>query len=277
MKFAENKAFPHPVLSEYSDDYIDREFQAAFRFAGNADTGGALLSVRCSISDEVLTALVQSGQAEFVIETHCQQTLLRRICKSREADFQIPFAKGDLHGRVELNAFVVCLDDMPAFSSPNFNSEFGKDVTFRLEPGNVLAVQSPVFFWWDIEQTRPIGAVFQLVDDDSLKPGAFSVFWEEQKIQIRMRREEKRRFETARGMSDKKPTLLMSVYLPTLMETLRVMAEPSGVHEDKKWFRAIQYKLDEKGESLSADSDFLRIAQELFGMPLVGILPPPME
>ena len=271
MKFAENKAFPHPVLSKHSDDYMAREFQAAFRFAVDAETYAPTLRVKCTLSDEALEGLVRAGQAEFAIETYCAQTFLRRIAKSRESEFQVAFERGAIHGRVELNAFVVCNGHVSAFGSPNFNPEFGASAVFNLEPGDVLAVQSPVSYWWDLEQIRPIGTVFELVESGTPKPGSFVVSWEDQHIKIEMRKDDKNRFATARKIREQKPALLMSVYFPALVETLRVMADEEDDHSDKRWFQAIQHKMNEKGLELSPDKA-LGIAQELLGMPLNGII-----
>lgn len=269
MKFAENKAFPHPVLSKFSDDYIGRDFQAAFKF--DAATGAPTLRVRCTLSDEALEQALKSGQAEFAIETHCPQTFLRRIDKSHENEMEINFEKGCLHGHVELNAFVVCTARISKFRSPNFNSEFGANATFDLEPGDVLAMQPPFSYWWDMEQIRPIGTIFELVESAVPKSGSFIVSWDENKIQIGMRKNDRERFAIARQIREKKPILLMSVYFPALMETLWVMCDEDDDHKDKKWFQAIMYKINEEGLELSPDR-ILNIAQELLGMPLNGII-----
>lgn len=270
MKFAENKVFPHPVLSEYSDDYVDRGFQAAFRFG--IDEGEPTLQVKCSLSDEALSDLVKAKQASFAVEVVCAQTFLRRIKKSQELNFGLKFNRGDLHGRVDLNAFVVCLHNLSAFRSPNFNLEYGESAAFDLDPGSVLAIQHPVSYWWDVHHIRPLGTVFDLEESSEPKPGSFLVSWEEEKIQIRMRHDDLNRFQAARGQREKRPILLMSVYFPTLIETLRVMAESPDEYENKKWFRAIQYRLDEQDLILSGDKA-LSVAQALLRMPLNGIIP----
>lgn len=272
MKFVANKAFPYPVLSEYSDDYVNRAFQAALKFEVSEE-GRPSLRIKCTVSDEGIAKLIKSARAEFAIEVNCSQTFLRRIKRSQEPEFQFAFEKGDLHGRVELNAFVICLDYIPKFISPNFNEEFGENPSFHLEPGNVLAVQNPVWYWWDTEQIQPISSVFELVESNQPSADSFMVSWEEQKIQVMMRKDEKIRFEAARKNASQKPFLLMSVYFPMLMQTLQMMAEPDSNIEEKKWFHAINYKLNEKQIELTCDSDFLEIAQKLLGMPLKGILP----
>ena len=271
MKFAENKAFPYPVLSKSSDDYVGRAFQAAFKFEVSEEHQ-PVLHVCCTLSDEALEGLLQSGHAEFVIETYCSRTFLRRIDKSRKPVFQINFERGALHERVELNAFVVCTTSVSEFSSPNFNPEFGENATFDIAPGDVLAVQAPAYYWWDVEQIRPIGTVFELVENSDPKDGSFTVSWEEDKVQIGMRQDDKNRFVAARETREKKPTLLMSVYFPALMETLRVMDAEDATYSSKKWYRAIQHKLDERKLELSPDK-ILDAAQELLGMPLIGIIP----
>lgn len=270
MKFIPNKAFPHPVLSTASQDYKDADFQAAFQWKDHKT-----LRVRCNLGDNSLRALVQSGKAGYAIEINCPWTFLRRIYKpkTQKSDFEIQFADGELHNRVELNAFVICNQRTGNFQSPNFNSEFGENATFDLMPGDVLAQQETRYFWWNLGHIRPIGTVFFLVESDEPKPGTFLVSWEEEKILIQMRKSEKSQFEAARKTREKKPTLLMSVYFPVLVETLRIMAEEADDHMEKKWFQAIRYKLDEKSIVLSESSDFLKHGQELLGLPLKNILP----
>jgi len=278
MRFVPNKAFPHPVLSDDSDDYIGRKFQAALKFAIDRTNCNPSLHVQCRLSDESLSGLVRSNKAHYVVEIYCARTLLRRITKSNKPDFEIQFERGAVDGRVEINAFVACNKQVNAFHSDNFNPEFGTGASFNLEPGDVLAVQKPIYYWWDTEQVRPIGTVFELVESEQPKPGTFSVLWDEEKIQIRVRKDAMQGIESLRRTEEKKPMLLMSVYFPTLIETLRVMADPDADddHGEKKWFRAIQHKISEKGISLS-DSDFLKHAQELLGLPLTGIIPSNMR
>lgn len=274
MRFTLNKAFPYPVLSEYSDDYGDRAFQVAFKPFDIQD-GTVTLSVKCTLSDEALKGLVEKGDAAYAIEVYCPKTFSRTIEIAGQESFSIDYAVGDFHGLMEINAFVVCRQPVFGFHSPNFDSEFGEGTTFDFRPGDVLAVQAPRSFWWDTAQTQPITTVFQLGEDANLEPGTFGTSWLEDKIRILLRPEDERRFQQARTDPDRKPSLLAAVYCPVLVETLREMATSDDpLMEDKRWYNAINYKLQEEGIQLNKDSDFWKLAQKLLRQPLNGILPP---
>jgi len=274
MQFILNKAFPHPVLASHSQDYTDVGFQAAFWWSEERENRKWILQVRCELGDQSMERLIESGKAKYAVEVVCPQTFLRRTAKprGRKSSFEIPFGYGDLHGWVYLNAFVICCEPIQNFRSHHFHQEFGANAFFDLEPGDVLALQAPLQYSWDTEQIRPIGTVFELVKSDKPKNGTFLVSWESEKIQIQMRENDKQRFEVARRTREKKPSLIMSVYFPTLLETLRTMSEGSE-YEEKKWYQTIQYKLNEKDIELSRDSDFLKIGQKLLGFPLGKFLP----
>ncbi len=274
MRWVENKAFPYPVLSSTESppnrDYVGKEFQAAYDFkvGGNGD---ALLDIDCKLSEKSIRRLIDKNKAAYAVEIYCPKTFLRRLLKSKQSQFTHTFEQGELHERVELSSYVVCLRNVRKHRSKSFHSEFGKNVDFNLSCGDVLAVGLPVVYWWDLEFRAPISTVFELEENSHAPVNSFLLTWDNEKVKILMRRETKERFNQMRRNRRMKPFLLMSVYLAAVTEALRMMAD-SNEYQEKKWFRAISYKLDEKNIPLDKASDFSKIAQQLLDWPLGKML-----
>ena len=103
MKFIPNKSFPHPVLSDYSDDYQNSQFQAAIKPLMQTDA--LLVKVRFMLSDEAITNLIKKGDAVYVVEVVCPQTFQRRVSKSSKTEMDIEFEEGQLFGETDIILF----------------------------------------------------------------------------------------------------------------------------------------------------------------------------
>ena len=271
MKLKPNKTFPHPVLRSNVDDYISRQFQAVRNFSLSEDDV-PILEYNFTLSEESILDLLDKRKAKYAIEIYCPTTLLRRVAKTNEKTGYIKLKKGDLYRRVEVNAFVVCMESVKKYSSRNFNKEFG-NLSVDLLPGDVLATTDTEIYYWDTEVVAPLRSVFDLVENNATKVGTFNIDTSGDKVKIQMHQNDKSRFEHMRNSEEQKP-IAMFVYFSAVAEVLRQMkdAEPDG--EDKRWYRTIEYKLGEMGKNLSESSDNIFIlAQELLGKPFSRILP----
>ena len=273
MKLLPNKTFPHPVLWKNADDYVRREFQVMRDFSVGKDDV-PVLSFKFVINEEHIIDLLKGRLATYVIEIYCPTTCMRRVFSMSEKDGKLSLKKGELYRRVEVNAFVVCTQAIHSHSSHNFNKEFGDDASFSLVPGDVLAAADTEIYYWDTECVAPLHSVFDLVAIDSIALGMFAIDTEDDKVKIQMHPADKARFDYMRHSHESKPTA-MFVYFSAVAEILRQMkdAESDG-GKDKKWYRAIEHKLNEMGKSLSSTDPFM-LAQELLRHPLGLILPRP--
>ena len=87
-----------------------------------------------------------------------------------------------------------------------------------------------------------------------------------------MRPEVKKKFDKLRDLREKQPVLLTSVYLMAVTETLRMMANNDEQDREKRWFRAIEHKLNEQNIQLNDNSEFASIAQQILDWPLGKLL-----
>ena len=270
MKLLPNKTFPHPVLRENSDDYIRRQFQVTREFSVEEDV--PMLSFNFTINEEAITSLLKKYSAVYFLEIDCSTTFMRRIFRTNETSGKFMLNQGDLYGQVEINAFVICTKCVKNYSSKNFNEEFDQGTSFDLLPGDVLAATDTEIYYWDTELAAPLETVFDIVANNYIKSGMYDVDTSGDKIKIQMHQQDKNRLEQMRQASDTRP-LAMFVYFPVVVEVLRRMKDAENDNDkNTKWYRAIEYKMDELGKNLESFDPF-RTAQELLGKPLEYILP----
>lgn len=280
MKYAYNKAFPHPVLRDGSKDYGDSAFQTVFEPA-IAKSGKVEIDATFMLSEKYLLGLIAQKRAAYGVVLNCPSTHTRIFHKSHKQSMRIEIPPRELHERMECCAYVVAEKHIRNFHSPGMNAEFA-GARFEVAPGDVLAVCEPQSYYCDLETIAPIGTILQFAQSDDPnqpKPGEFAINWEGQKIRILMQPDDKSKYdawrEVARKRADFRPHLLLGVHLSMLTETLREMQGGSAsTHEGKKWFRTITSACGSAGVNIDEldDARFLGAAQKILKYPL-GQLP----
>lgn len=276
MKYAHNKAFPHPVLREDSLDYENCAFQAALVpeiFQG----GGVAYKANFDLSDERLKALIRKQKAAYAIMVNCPRTHLRVFQQTHDQNMRVELPNGIVHDRTEACAYIVAEQRIRRFNSPNMNDEF-MGARFDIEPGDVLAVCPPSIIVFD-SPGIPIGAVIKVVSQDDRKTPDFAISLEGEIIHIQMRPEEKIRFDFAHK---KGGTLLqhifLGIHLHAIAEALRTIKEDEDAYENKKWFRVIKSACDNAEPPIEVENldgpGFLREAQRLLCYPLAKLESP---
>ena len=274
MKWIPNKAFPHPVLSAHQDpadrDYVNCEFQATHGLEICPKSQKGILECNVALSESSLCALIQEGKAMYATEIHCAKTYFRHLQKSSVPSYEIRFESGDLHSAVEVSSYVICTHPVRGHASGSLHAEFG-DAKFDLNPGDVLAVSEPEKYYVDPNALESLGTIFQLSRrENPNSEKLFEVGWDNSKIDIFMNVEEADKFDIRQHSHETWPSLLSSVYLVALMETLRVMEKEEDEHADKQWFEVIQQTIANKGFSI--DDDALKLAQRLLDNPILDLL-----
>ena len=276
MKYSPHKAFPYPVLpdnSRYNDDYEGAaDFQKNISLKSDNDDGDIVLTASFGINEDAIKERIGKSAA-YAVHVLCAKTNYRRLLSNDADNFTHVFKNRELHDKVVLTACVVCTDGIKDYRSPNFHPEFGKAATFDMPQGAVLAIAAPDIFY--IDAVRPLGSIFNLDENPETKRGLFDFDYEEDIIIISMHPSDYRRFIMGRKNPDTRKFLIMSVYLPVLMEVLRAISpdNDTGAHEGKMWYRTIQTKLDEHGIKLEGKGNNVHLhAQRLWQLPL-GKLP----
>ena len=266
MKFDRSKTFPYPVLRPYSDDYTDVEFQALAEFA---ITQGSI-EVTCTYitSSEELAEQVALGKAKYVSVVSCRETYFRKVIGTVDKSITVSLDPDSLRGEVDVDSYIVAVEEIDGFTSPDINKEFGKSVFF-FAPGQILAQEETHCIFVDRELFKPLSSVFELVKSDSLAGGEWRVSLDQDHVQISVSTAMKESIDNARSSSLSKSVLINSIYFSSVVHAIQRMKEGDDYGETK-WARVIQRQLHNQHLDLSVLDAYI-LAQKLMKHPL-GVL-----
>lgn len=267
MKYDELKMFPYPVLRPGSEDYIDSAFQATVKYELTQKSTTVSIYARFACSENAILDRIKSGTAAYALLIDCRETFFRKVVTSEEDNISCEFNGGKLKGRVSVAPYILATTALKSFQSTGFNKDYtGRK--FDLVDGDVLALDRPREFFVGQEFFANIGTVFELVVSDQPQEGEIKLNLESDKVQIFVQEGLKKKIDRARAQKKNYPILLSGIYLPALMQVLNFMARGAEEFEDKKWFRAIKAKCDQKDIQLDDNIDTLISCQRLLDFPV---------
>lgn len=136
-----NKAieYPHPVLNEYTRDYLNSRF--AIDILSHTDNGSEIvIELECQIDCDGLVQTIASGDAKAVLRLTCYRTSLREMYElNTVGSTVIHIAKKNVTDSIDLQAMIVATRELNKFKLPEFNSDYFGSIEFKIRKGDVLA------------------------------------------------------------------------------------------------------------------------------------------
>lgn len=278
MKLRPNKGFPYPVLSPYSDDYIESSIDVSV----NAKIEGYDLSIdfEARVDDELLNELISNNQAMLVYHIECANTGFRTIIKTSDKThrFVIPFKA--LRDLIEINSFIVAATDIENYQNDHFNLDYGESV-FQISRGCILALAKEV-------DTRIPKKLTDLKEDDdpfvvivpSKEEGlkTATVDLESDKIRIVVPETVSAKYKALQQTSELRPILISMFIVPALFQGLQRLHSLEGYELDDYskylWVQSLEEAL-KQGFDLSLESlknkempELFELAQKMLESPL---------
>jgi hypothetical protein len=264
MKFDIQKAFPYPVLRPYSDDYNDAEFQTIVDIEIHGDNMRINISYLLSSND--ILQQIQNGKAEYVAIISCRDTYTRHVLQSIHSKIERDFKIYDFRGEVKVQPYIVVKDKISFYQSNEINKEFGPG-PFEFSEGDVLAQDEPQVFYIERDFFKPITSVFELVQDDQLKDGRWTVALDTEHVQIKVSPSMKEVLDNARNSKKNRAILINSIYFAAVMQSILMLKSSPEEFDDYKWAKVIKGKAHNKGIDISALEAY-EAAQQLMDYPL---------
>jgi hypothetical protein len=266
MKLTEHMRYPHPVLSEYSSDYLTGEFRCAFEQQMTADEELKLVA-DLALNSRELRALIEKQQASVGYFVVCRRTYFNFLQEASLGQSEKYFDAKQLFGTVTIRPVVWTLSPVSNFSSPLIHKEFGSTVS--LPRGSVIALGPEFRFSMDKKKFKPFESIFELAADDAVEPGMFSVDPSAEKITILAEQKTYSDLNDMRNLSTGKDLLLNAVYMPAIMDVVAALQSDKAGFDGKGWYRIFKAKCDDLGIDLSSPNcDPLDVAQKLLRAPL---------
>lgn len=266
MKLNDRMRYPHPVLSEYSSDYVTGEFRCAFEQQMTASEE-LKLTTDLSLNSRELRGLVENQQAGVGYFVVCRRTYFNALQEAPLGRSEKYFDATSLFGPVSIRPAVWTLKDVENFSSPLIHKEFGAAVA--LPRGSVIALGPEFRFSMDKKKFKPFESIFELAINDSVDPGTISVDPSLERITILAEKKTYADLAGLRNMTAGKSLMLNSVYMPAVMDVVAALQSGDKSFKEKGWYRVFKAKCDDLGiDPVSQTQTPLVVAQKLLRAPL---------
>ena len=131
--------YPHPVLNEYTRDYINSRF--GIDVISHTDNGSEIvIELECQIDCDGLVQTIVAGNAKAILRLTCYRTSLREIYDLHPTGSTvIRIEKKKVTDSIDLQAMVVATKALARFKLLEFNSDYFGGIEFKIRKGDVLA------------------------------------------------------------------------------------------------------------------------------------------
>ena len=265
-----NITFPHPVLG-IGDSISSRIELQSPEIKSNADFYEVTIHV--SHDNSELQNLVSTGNAEYMCEVTCTNTLFRKIFTNniKTITFEIP--KKAVKGKVEFTCLLIAKEDIAGYSNVNAHPDYS-GYTFDIDKGDILAYFGEFSFNADIqyEKLKAVSSFMEIVENETEK---FTIIdLKKNKIEIQLPSESYKMFSNDAISQEEKFVSIFhsSIVLNALLIALYNLEE----HKDYLWAEVIKYRLENESQfknlSIEDKENVPEIAQKLLGNPFERLI-----
>ncbi len=268
--FDPRKSYLYPVLRPQSEDYPEAEFQVAVSVGRIERTTALVVEADFMLSDPDLLRLVEQGSACYALQVRSPKTYYRSAFSTSENHIRQNFPPGLVAGRTEFSPFLVATNHIHDFCAYGWHKDYA-GLSFDIATGSVLAVDWPDEHTIDTTEEAPLGSIFELVETSKLSGGMWGIDHAGERIRIELSPQDYARFKAARENVNNQPEaayIMNSIYLPALIWLLQEGDKDSEELSEKRWFRAVNARLEAKNlPLLGGNSNRVIDSQHLLDYP----------
>ncbi|MER8817193.1 hypothetical protein NKJ36_25060 [Mesorhizobium sp. M0142] len=246
MKINERTRFPHPVLSEWTGDYLSGEFRLEITAVAETIGDQVTLEYIASLTEPGLLDQVANGSAAVGIFVTCLDTYFSRLVPLGLAGGRFSFDPGMLVGRVEIRPLAWARGPISSLPISNCHPEFGGG-TIALEAGSVLAFGDLQILNIGREKLAQMDTIFSIVRDETRPADQLSVNLDAERIQVLVASNIHHELNALRDKTFGQPIVLNGVYLPAVMQVLDTLRSGDSEYEGRRWHRVFMAKCDHLG------------------------------
>lgn len=272
------RSFPHPVLSPFGDDLVNRRFQAEVRVRSDRARNSYTLVVECRTDSRDLVELIRNRKACYACHLECTTTRFRQLVQSFDEKFEVDVPADAVEGKVEYCCFILAAEDLPTYRNSDFHSDY-EGLSFRVGRGDILAVDCGGWFAADrdIDPLRKIPSIFTVAVNPDPDAEPMDIDATGHKVVIRLSRENFHLYRMLSQDAGLQAVLSTLLVLPALVHLLdEIKGGRVDAYEECRWYRVVAKKLREMGVNAEAPDSWpdstLCLAQKLIGDPLTRSL-----
>lgn len=160
--------YPHPVLNEYTNDFLGCDF--SIEVISHGDTGDSIaLEISASLNCDGLTHLISEKYAKIVLRVTCFRTSFRTVYDlSLNNPTVVTIPKKYITDVLDMQAMIVTIKDMDNYTLAEFNSNYFGSSIFILRKGDVLANEPGIKIKLNTVLEKNMSGIVQVSRDPNL-------------------------------------------------------------------------------------------------------------
>jgi hypothetical protein len=279
--------YPHPVLQNDTDDFINSEFNILIE--PKIEQLDYSFIVVTELNNEQLKSLIEEGKASYSIRISCKNTRFRTMINSNTHHFSVKIPSSYLEGKVLFQPLIVASSEINEYTNESFSEDY-EGISFKIYKGDTLAIGDGFAFDANkqIDPLIKVPSIFNIIRDDKRNAPPLEINSTGDKVNIVLSKENFEKYALLKGLQrDYKnlAPLVSSLFIVpaiiTILEDIKRRIEASGnnrefvideMEENHRWFKVLKSKLKELGIELHEPNAFtdstLNIAYKIVGNPL---------
>lgn len=276
------KAYPHPVLSEFSDD-ISSAITCDIKHS--QDKLNFYFNYEFSIDNQTIVEMIRARKADIVFHIECGKTFFRQIYRADACNF----ADGKFIGKVELPAykingntavsvFVCASSSISDYKPEMMHADYG-NCCFNIENGDFAAVEKTRDFplFQDYDPIVKAESIISFQRDTEKESGNISLDFESDKIVARLPKDMHQIYIDLSGNKTLEDPVVSILAVPVLMDGLSLIRElimsESGAdiatYRERRWFRSLEKKLLDLQVDIKTEDSMFTAAQKILENPCI--------
>jgi len=271
MKINPEMRFPHPVLSHYTNDFCNGEFDISVTAIEESFSRAELtISYSVKLTEPTLVDYINKGSASVGVFVYCGDSYCSKVISLSLLPGKISFAPGALIGRVEMTPAIWSTRDINDFPLEGCHPEFGHG-SMPVCNGTILALGDVIPINVGRDKLQQVESIFKIVRAPQLPSGTLDVNLDDAYIKVMVADDIHSPLCRIRNSPQGRAVAINSIFLPAVMEVLNELRGGGGEHEGKRWHRIFKAKCDYLGINLTSP-DVWRDAQRILGDPFKKIV-----
>ena len=270
------KLYPYPVLSGYSDDYKDGQFDVSIEIS--RDGYDLKISFQATLTCQSLLDLIQNEKAKYVYHLECAQTGFRTVSQTNKVTETYILSSKQVNGKLQICPFVAAIQDITGYSSADFHNDYS-GISFDIEAGCVLAVGKMVTvdISKDIDDLANTPSIFSITRNADATCKQMLVDYSGRKILIKLPLDDYYSYKQLGNMPQAQSILNSLTVIPALtyvLEELRAQSiDERSENADTLWYRTLskalltQFGCNIESENYNSQN-FMELAQKLINNPI---------
>lgn len=264
--------FPNPVLINNNMDYNDSTFDVILENF-SIDNDLLKLNLKYEIECSSLAEFIKEGKAKAIIKIQSVGTPYREIFEfGDKKELLVSINKNNLAKKISIEGYIIASDNIKNFHPAELNELFFKSQIFNIRKGDILALHPGYSLPLDSSELEgPVASIFQIIKNEELKESVDVILdTDTEKINIHLNKRTYESYIKIRSQKVLDKYLAAAIVLPALTEALFYIAsdeqnsDKPSVYGDKRWYRQIKRKIEEKKLSFE-DKSITSVASSLLG------------